>query len=308
MEFDEAVERFRRELLAHCYRMLGSIDDAEDLVQETFLRAWRSYDTFDGRASLRTWLYRIATNACLTALQHHSRRWLPSGLADPTDDPDSPIGVAPADTRWLQPAPTALLDDPAELAALRHSTRLALIASMQYLPPRQRAVLILRDVLAFPAAEVATVLDTTTAAVKSTLQRARATLRTVAPAHDDVAEPAEPAARAVLDRYMAAFERSDAAAIEQVLREDAVLEMTPCTTWFNGRVTCLPYIVRHALGSPGEWRMTPTTANGQPAALADRRGEQGWSPFALAVLSVRDNGIARISLFGEPSVLARFRR
>jgi RNA polymerase sigma-70 factor (ECF subfamily) len=303
VEFDEAVERFRRELFAHCYRMLGSVDDAEDLVQETFLRAWRSYGTFDGRASLRTWLYRIATNACLTALRHHSRRWLPSGLADPSDDPDSPLTIAATNTRWLQPAP---LDDPAELVAMRHSMRLALIASMQYLPPRQRAVLILRDVLAFPAAEVATVLDTTTAAVKSMLQRARATMRSVAP--EDVTEPDEPAARAVLDRYMAAFERSDAAAIEQILRHDAVLEMTPCTTWFNGRVTCLPYIVRHALGTPGEWRMTPTTANGQPAALADRRGEHGYTPFALAVLTVRDNGIERISLFHEPSVLARFRR
>ena len=307
MEFAETVEQFRRELLAHCYRMLGSIDDAEDLVQETFLRAWRSQATFDGRSSLRTWLYRIATNACLTALGQHSRRWLPSGLADPTDDPDSPIGFAAPDTRWLQPAPTGLLDDPADLVATRHSIRLALIASMQYLPPRQRAVLILRDVLAFPAAEVASCLDTSVAAVKSMLQRARATMHSVAPDHDDVSEPAEPEARAVLDRYIAAFERSDTAAIEQLLRADAALEMTPSTTWFDGRVTCLPYIIRHALGSPGEWRMTPTTANGQPAALADRRGEDGYAPFALAVLTVRDNGIARISLFDEPSVLARFR-
>jgi RNA polymerase sigma-70 factor (ECF subfamily) len=303
VEFEEAVEPFRRELLAHCYRMVGSVDDAEDLVQETLLRAWRAFDTFDGRASLRTWLYRIATNTCLTALAHHSRRWLPSGLAEPTGDPDAVIGTAAPDTRWVQPVPTGLLDDPADLVATRHSIRLALIATMQYLPPRQRAVLILRDVLAFSAAEVADALDTTVAAVKSMLQRARATLHSAAPVHDEVSEPAEPAARAVLDRYIAAFERSDAAGIERLLREDAVLEMTPCTTWFNGRVTCLPYIVQHALGTPGEWRMTPTTANGQPAALADRWG----TPFALAVLSVRDNGITRISLFNEPSVLARFR-
>jgi RNA polymerase sigma-70 factor, ECF subfamily len=179
-EFTRRTEPFRRELLAHCYRMLGSADEAEDLVQETYLRAWRSYRGFQGRSSVRVWLYRIATNACLTALEHRGRRALPSGLGDPGDDPAAPPAPPDPEVAWLQPIPDALVtpesEDPATIVAAREGLRLALIASLQHLPPRQRAVLILREVLAFPAAEVATMPDTTTAAVKSALQRARARL------------------------------------------------------------------------------------------------------------------------------------
>jgi len=179
--FVQDTEPFRRELLAHCYRMLGSIQDAEDLVQETYLRAWRSYGGFEGRSSVRTWLYQIATNGCLTELARHSRRMLPSGLCDPEPDPGAYPEQAGTEVSWLQPVPDAMVNpdsaDPAAIVAAREGLRLALIASLQYLPPRQRAVLVLREVLAFPATEVAVMLGTTTVSVKSALQRARARLR-----------------------------------------------------------------------------------------------------------------------------------
>ena len=198
--FVEDTEPFRRELLAHCYRMLGSIQDAEDLVQETYLRAWRSYGGFEGRSSVRTWLYQIATNRCLTELAKHSRRMLPSGVYDAEPDPEAYPEEAGTEVNWLQPAPDAMVipdsADPAAIVAAREGLRLALIASMQYLPPKQRAVLVLRDVLAFPATEVAVMLGTTTASVKSALQRARARLGNWQPAADQITEPAAPRARA----------------------------------------------------------------------------------------------------------------
>lgn len=170
-DFTRSTEPFRRELLAHCYRMLGSVDDAEDLVQETYLRAWRSFDSFEGRSSLRTWLYQIASNACLTAMKRRSRRPLPSGLGSPDEDASAPPAAAGSDVQWLQPIPDALVrperGDPAAIAVSRESLRLALIASFQYLPPRQRAVLLLRDVLAFPTADVARMLSMTTTASKA---------------------------------------------------------------------------------------------------------------------------------------------
>jgi RNA polymerase sigma-70 factor (ECF subfamily) len=303
-EFTSRTEPFRRELLAHCYRMLGSVDEAEDLVQETYLRAWRSYGGFDGRSSLRVWLYRIATNACLTALHHRGRRPLPSGLGAPSDDPDAAPIMAGPEVRWLQPIPDALVrpesGDPADIVASREGLRLALIACLQYLPARQRAVFIPREVLAFPAAEVAVMLGTTTAAVKSTLQRARARLDEVAP--EQAHEPAEPDQRALLDQYVAAFENSDLAILERVLRQDATLEMTPSTTWFAGRRTCTRYISRF-LASPGDWRMARTSANGQPAVAAYFRGEDGvHRAFAISVLTTTTTGIARITLFSADLV------
>jgi RNA polymerase sigma-70 factor, ECF subfamily len=312
-EFARLAEPFRRELLAHCYRMLGSLDEAEDLVQETYLRAWRSYGGFEGRSSLRVWLYRIATNVCLTAMEHRGRRPLPSGLGGPSEDPDeAPAGAGP-DITWLQPFPDALVTpesaDPAAIVASRESLRLALVASLQYLPARQRAVLILREVLAFRAAEVATMLDTTTAAVKSTLQRARARLDEVGAAGlamEQVGEPDDPRARALLDGYITAFENADASALERVLREDATLEMLPSRTWFAGRRTCMRYVTRF-LGTPGDWRMVPVIANGQPAAVAYLRGEDGiHREFGVAVLTTTPTGIARIVVFGDPDLSARF--
>jgi RNA polymerase sigma-70 factor (ECF subfamily) len=299
-EFERALESHRRELLAHCYRMVGSVDDAEDLVQETFLRAWRGQEGFEGRASLRSWLYRIATNVCLTALEKRGRRVLPSGLGPPGADPLAPVELAP-DVDWVQPIPDALVaaDDPAAVAVRRDSLRLALIASLQFLPPRQRAVLLLRDVLAFRAAEVGAALDMSVAAVKSALQRARATVAQVSPEQVDT-PPA--AARAVLAEYVKAFENSDAAALERLLTEGAVLEMTGVRTWFAGKATCLPHLRTQALESPGDWRMVAAPANGQPAVVAYLRGE----PYAVVVLTVAGSRLARIALFGEPAVVARF--
>ncbi|MFL6073096.1 MAG: sigma-70 family RNA polymerase sigma factor [Mycobacteriales bacterium] len=310
-EFARRTEPYRRELLAHCYRMLGSVDEAEDLVQETYLRAWRAYGDFEGRSSVRTWLYRIATNACLTALEHQARRPLPSGLGAPSDDPDAPEVPAGPEVGLLQPVPDALVAgdsaDPAAVVAGRESLRLALIASLQHLSGRQRAVLILREVLAFPAAEVAAMLDTSTAAVKSTLQRARAHLDRVAPALPEQAgEPADPAARALLQEYIAGFQNADLAALERALRADATLEMVGSRTWFAGKATCLRYLARF-LGTPGDWRMLPTRANGQPAAATYLRGDDGrHRAFGIAVLTVRGDGIAGITVFGGADLVGRF--
>jgi RNA polymerase sigma-70 factor, ECF subfamily len=309
-EFTDATEPFRRELLAHCYRMLGSVHEAEDVLQETYLRAWRSYSGFEGRSSVRVWMYRIATNACLTALQGRARRTLPSDLAVPSEDPDVQPQPAGPEVRWLLPFPDALVtpesEDPAAIAATRANLRLALIASFQYLPARQRAVLILRDVLDLPAAQVAQMLDTSTVAVKSALQRARARLAQVQPRADELTEPGEPAAIALLDQYIAAFEQADLAVLERALRSDATLEMTPSVTWFAGKRTCLRFIARF-LDSPGVYRMLPTRANGQPAVAAYRRDEHGvHRAFALAVLTTTATGIARIALFDDPRLFATF--
>ena len=237
-DFTGLTGRFRGELLAHCYRMLGSAGEAEDLVQETYLRAWRSFDGFEGRSSVRTWLYRIATNVCLTAIERRGRRPLPSGLGGPAEDPEAPL-VAGPEVPWLQPFPGALLagerEDPAAVAVSRAGIRLAFVAALQYLSARQRAVLILRDVLEWPAAEVADLLGTTTTAVNSGLRRARAQLAQALPAEDELAEPAEPDRRALLDRFAAAIEDADASALAELLREDVALEMPPLLTWFTGR-------------------------------------------------------------------------
>ncbi len=309
--FVQDAEPFRRELLAHCYRMLGSIQDAEDLVQETYLRAWRSYGGFQGRSSVRTWLYQIATNACLTELARHSRRVLPSGLCDPEPDPGAYPEEAGTEVNWLQPMPDAMVApdsaDPAVIVAAREGLRLALIASLQYLPPRQRAVLVMRDVLAFPASEVAVMLGITTVLVKSALQRARARLRDLDLAAGQVTEPTAPRARALLDQYIAAFESADAAALERLLTEDAAIEATPMRTWFAGRKTCVPFLRRHILGSPGDWRMLPTSANGQPAVAAYTRDQHGnYQPYGICVLTVTDAGVRRISSFGDPGLLTVF--
>jgi len=309
-EFARSTEPFRRELLAHCYRMLGSLDEAEDLVQETYLRAWRSHAGFEGRSSLRVWLYRIATNACLTALEQRSRRALPSGLGAPGEDPAAPPSVAGPEVSWLEPIPDALVtgpaEDPAAIAVARESLRLSLIACLQYLPARQRAVLILRDVLAFPAAEVAGMLGTSTVAVKSALQRARSRLEQLAPAAEDIREPAEPEVRALLEAYIAAFENADPAALERVLRKDAALEPVGSLTWFSGRDTCMRYVSQF-FGAPGDWRMTPTAANGQPAAAAYLRGPDGvHRAFGLAVLTATRTGIGRIVVFGDPGLVTRW--
>jgi len=310
-EFTGRAERYRPELLAHCYRMLGSLTDAEDAVQETFMRAWRSFDSFEERSSVRTWLYRIATNTCLTALQHHSRRVLPSGLGAPSDDPAIPPNSADPAVPWLQPFPDRLAssdtNDPATIVATRDSIRLALIASLQYLPSRQRAVLILREVLGWPAAEVAELLGMSVVAVKSALQRARARLAEVAPDAEHVANLTEPEHRELLDRYIAAFENADAAGLERLLRQDAILEAPPLRTWYSGIKFCMPYMATHVIGSPGHWRMLPTSANGEPAVAAYYRGDDGtYLPYGIVVLTATAAGISRITSFGDPALITAF--
>jgi RNA polymerase sigma-70 factor (ECF subfamily) len=310
--FERLFEDHRRELTAHCYRMLGSIHDAEDLVQETYLRAWRSYGGFEGRSSVRTWLYQIATNRCLSELARNDRRRvLPAGLGDAEPDPGAQLKRAGTNVNWLEPAPDSVCiadsADPGALVTARESLRLALVASLQHLPPRQRAVLVLRDVLAYPAVDVAIMLGTTTASVKSALQRARARLRVLALAEDNVIEPTASRARELLDRYIAAFENADAAALERLLMQDVTLEATPLRSWFAGRATCVPFLRDHLLGSPGDWRMLPTSANGQPAAAAYRRDARGnYQAYGMCVLTVTVAGIRRISSFGDPGLLTTF--
>ena len=307
--FVRDAEVYRGELLAHCYRMLGSYSDAEDLVQETYVRAWRARDGFEGRASLRSWLYRIATNTCLSALAHRSRRVLPSGLMGPTQDPDAPLLFAESHVRFLEPFPmlSPPVSDPAEIVAARAGLRLALIASLQLLPPRQRAVLILRDVLAFSAAEVAAILDMTVAAVKSALQRARARIDGLAPSPEEIAEPESPQAQAILDRYITAFQDADADLLEDLLREDASLEVTPSTTWFAGKRTCWPYLDRHVLHEAGEYRMFRAVANDQPAAVTYRRAADGvLRAFAIAVLTTDAVHLVAITVFVDPALVAAF--
>jgi RNA polymerase sigma-70 factor, ECF subfamily len=310
-EFAAATAPYRRELFAHCYRMTGSVGDAEDLVQETYLRAWQAFDRFEGRSSVRTWMYRIATNASLSALSHNRRRPLPSGLGQPSDDPVAPPRQPPAGVTWLEPAPDRLvidgLSDPAEVVAARHSVRLALVAAFQLLPPRQRAALILAETLEVPASEVAEVLQVSVAAVKSLLQRARARIASAALSDADLAEPTDEGARRVLDRYMAAFESSDLAAIKRLLADDAVLEMTGTSTWFSGKATCTRFIAARAIGRPGDWVMRPVLANGQLAAAAYYRGaDQVYRAFAIVVLATTRTQLRRITLFGDPELFGRF--
>ena len=311
-EFARLTDPMRPELLAHCYRMLGSVADAEDQVQETLIRAWRSYGDFEGRASLRTWLYRIATNACLRALENRSRRPLPSGLGDPADNPDRPPAVGRADIALLQPIPDALVStdpaDPASIVGSRTSVRLALVAALQDLPARQRAVLILRDVLQWRAAEVAGLLGTTTTAVNSMLQRAREQLSQLAPAQDEIREPDEPAQRRLLDQYAAAFQNADVAALAQLLRDDAVLEMPPMLTWFAGRDQIARFLATQVLRHPGQFTLIPISANGQPGFAEYLRGRDGVRrAFGLQVITATPAGIAHVVVFvNQPELFPLF--
>jgi RNA polymerase sigma-70 factor (ECF subfamily) len=310
-EFDAATAPYRRELLAHCYRMVGSVHEAEDLVQETYVRAWRGFERFEHRSSVRTWLYRIATNVCLSALERRRHRPLPSELGPPSPDPFAPPEAASGDVPWLEPVPDRLVvderGDPAEVIATRQSVRLALIAALQVLPARQRAAFILREVLNIPAVEAAKALDVSIPALKSLLQRARARIAEVSVTDDDLAEPTEDGARRVLDSYLAAFEQSDIDAIERLLADDAVLEMTGTTSWFSGKSTCVPYISAQAIGRAGDWRMVPLAANGQLGACAYHLGDDdAYHPFAVVVLATTTKHISRISLFADPSLFPRF--
>ncbi|MGH3727692.1 MAG: sigma-70 family RNA polymerase sigma factor [Micromonosporaceae bacterium] len=308
-DFVKLADPYRRELLAHCYRMLGSVHDAEDLVQETFLRAWRAYDRFEGRSSLRTWLHRIATTACLTALEGRSRRPLPTGLGGP--DPDGPL-VERSEVPWLEPVPDAMVGaeagDPATVVTSRESLRLALIAALQHLPPRQRAVLILRDVLKWKASEVAEAVGTTTTAVNSILQRARVQLEQVAPSEDKVAEPTAPDQRELLDRYVTAFEQYDVKAIVELFTKDAVWEMPPFLNWALGPDEIGRLIKdKCPAEGPGDQRLVRTEANGQPAFGLYMRGEDGvHRAFQLQVLQLTPAGVSHAVVFFDLSLFATF--
>jgi RNA polymerase sigma-70 factor (ECF subfamily) len=307
-DFIERAAPFRAELIAHCYRMLGSVHDAEDLVQETYLRGWRGYPAFEERAALRTWLYRIATTACLRALQNRGRRVLPAGLGDSSVDPDASLDGGTGAHDWLEPIPdTLLFPTPEDAVAVRHSVRLAVMTALQELPARQRAVLILRDVVQFSAAEVAELLETTPAAVNSSLQRARAHLAEVSPAEDGAAEPEDAMRRELVDRYCAAFENADMAALTELLQADVKLEMPPLPVWFSGRERVMQFLRTRAFAKAGDVVMVPTAANGQPAVAEYRRTADGvMQAHSIHVLGTTSAGIAAITVFLDPTLFSAF--
>lgn len=309
-EFLQLTNQYRRELLAHCYRMVGSVHDAEDMVQETYLRAWRAYHSFEGRSSLRTWLHRIATNACLTALEGRTRRPLPTGLGAPRANPDDPL-EAQWEVPWLEPVPDAMLQpmaaDPAAVVAVQHSVRLALVAALQHLPARQRAVLVLRDVLAWSAAEVAEALETSTAAVNSMLQRAHAQLARAGLSEDDITEPTDQETRDVLDRYASALERKDVAALVELFTADARWEMPPFTSWYQGPADIGRLVDTQCPAGPGQLRMVPTAANGQAAfGMYMFHPDGAFHPFQLQVLELTPAGISHVVAFFDLQLFPLF--
>ncbi|GAB3371253.1 sigma-70 family RNA polymerase sigma factor [Amycolatopsis echigonensis] len=302
--FGRQIEQFRTELFAYCYRMLGSVHDAEDVVQETCLRAWRARESYDEkRGSVRTWLYRIATNACLTALKSRGGRALPSGLVAESD-PLAPL--VPGEHAWLQPVPDSLLGDPAATVIGRSSLRLAFASALQHLSARQRGALILRDVLSFSASETAEILDATVASVNSSLQRARARLKETGVRQ----EPAEPSAaeqRVWVERYLKAFELADVEALKRLITEDVLMEMPPMLNWFTGRGNYGLFMdwVFDVAGK--DWLLRETTANGgQPGFAAYQRAGDGYRLHTLQILTVTAEGISRNSVFQDPEIFEAF--
>ena len=314
LAFRRLTAPYRRELLVHCYRMLGSLDDADDAVQETLLKAWRGLAGFAGRSSVRAWLYRIATNTCLDALDHRARRILPPAIVGPAD-PHRPPEPDDPELPWLQPYPDALLDvadpdplaDPAAAVVRREHIELAFVAAVQYLSPKQRAVLLLREVLGFSAGETAGMLATTLASVNSALQRARATLQNRLPAGDGVPTPAEQAD--LVARYVRAWHAKDVPALVALLREDAHMAMPPTPSWYQGGDNIGLYL-RQLFASPWgvDLRLVPTGANRQPAlaVYAPAGDSRGYRPFAVKVLTVHNGLIAAITGFVHPGLFDRF--
>jgi RNA polymerase sigma-70 factor, ECF subfamily len=318
--FAALAERYRRQLHVHCYRMLGSFEDAEDVVQEILLRAWRSRASFQGRSLFRTWLYRIATNACLKSLQRAPRRILvadvpprdPSAELPAEERPD--LAAPPAELPWLQPYPDHLLDQaapsdaqPDAVVVARETIELAYLTAIQHLPPRQRAILILRDALGWSAKDTAGLLETSVAAVNSALQRARSTMRARLPARRlDWAQPTRPSddERSVLRRFMDAHNRADVAAFAALLREDARQAMPPHLLWYDGREAMVTVFARYihpaSPNYPGRLRSVPAAANRQPAAAVylRREGDDRYRLLGLNVLEVEKGQVSAITSFG----------
>jgi RNA polymerase sigma-70 factor, ECF subfamily len=304
------VEQYRGELTGYCYRMLGSVFDADDAVQETIVKAWQGLDRFEGRSALRSWLYRIATNVCLDSLRSRQRRALPMDLS-PAVSPTAPVAEPLPEATWIEPVPDGdvvpATGDPAERAVLQETIRLAFVAALQHLPPRQRAVLILREVLCWQAAEVAQLLDTTVVSVNSALQRARATLAASNRAEVPPRQLGE-ADRDLLRRYVAAFEAYDMDALVSVLHEDASISMPPLPIWLRGHDDLRGWYLGHGIGCRGSRLVATTTANGWPAfgqykpAGPDGR-RAAWS---LQVVEISGGRIGHIHHFLDTSLLARF--
>jgi RNA polymerase sigma-70 factor (ECF subfamily) len=298
-DLGEQLDQYRGELTAYCYRMLASPFEAEDAVQETMIRAWRSYDRFEGRSALRSWLYRIATNVCLDMLSGRERRARPMDLG-PAGEPLFENLHTP-EVPWLQPVPDSLVADPAELAVSRETIKLAFVAALQHLPPRQRAVLILCEVLRWQATEVAELLETTVASVNSALQRARATLDA-----RDITETTalEDADRDLLARYVAAFEAYDIEALTSLIREDATQSMPPFDLWLSGRDDIFTWWFGPGIGCKGSRVIPVTAANGSPAFGQYKPSpDGGYEPWALQVLELKDGQIAELSFFLDTATL-----
>jgi RNA polymerase sigma-70 factor, ECF subfamily len=314
--FAALSERYRRELQVHCYRLLGSFEEAEDVTQETFLRAWRSRKSFQGRSSFRAWLYRIATNACLDALAHRSRRVLPPQVREAADPTVAPLPAA--DLPWLEPYPDRLLegiapsaDEPEAAVVAKETIELAFLAAIQYLPPRQRAVVILRDVLGWSGKETASLLEASVASVKSALQRGRSTLRKHLPAHRlEWARSADASEeeRALLQRYMEVHERADAGALAELLRDDARLAMPPTPTWFDGREAIVTFHAQQVFVPDAAMRFAPTAANRQPALAIYLRSPEDaeYRPLVIDVLRIEGGLITDITAFLRPELFPVF--
>ncbi|MFF3845048.1 sigma-70 family RNA polymerase sigma factor [Streptomyces sp. NPDC002328] len=302
-DLDARLERHRVELTGYCYRMLGSSFEAEDAVQDTLVRAWRSYDRFEGRSSLRSWLYRIATNVCLDMLSAGSRRARPMDLTESTPLAQAALSPRP-DHTWLEPMPDArvlpTVEDPAEAAVAKESVRLAFMAALQQLPPKQRAVLILREVLAWRASEVAELLGTTVASVNSALQRARATLaeRAETGAEATVSDPLDEGQRKLLDRYVAAFEGYDMTALTALLHEDAVMTMPPFDLWLTGHDDITGFMTTLGSACAGS-RLLPVQVNGLPGFAQYKPDPEagGFTPWAIQVLEISDGRLTGFHFF-----------
>ncbi|MGW7239105.1 sigma-70 family RNA polymerase sigma factor [Streptomyces sp. NPDC054804] len=302
-ELDVALEKYRTELTGYCYRMLGSSFEAEDAVQDALVRAWRSYDKFEGRSSLRSWLYRIATNVCLDMLSAGNKRARPMDLSESTPLARAALSPRP-DNTWLEPVPDArvlpTVEDPAEAAVAKESVRLAFMAALQQLPPKQRAVLILREVLAWKANEVAELLGTTVASVNSALQRARATLaeQQQSGAAAEVSDPLDEEQQKLLERYVAAFEGYDMTALTALLHEDAIMTMPPFDLWLVGHEDIAGFMTTIGSACEGS-RLFPVQVNGLPgfAQYKPDPDTGGWSPWAVQVLEISDRRLTGFHFF-----------